>query len=72
MTSDHFYLHTDIPPGVTIDEYRRSRPREPNPFRHVTAIGTRRSSSGSKDAGRARSGGYGRAAGGSGRWGTFP
>lgn len=39
MTSDDFYLHTDIPPGVTIAEYRRSRRRRPNAFRRVITAG---------------------------------
>lgn len=48
MTSDDFYLHSDIPPGMTIDEYRQSRPRDPNAGRArlaaMPAIGSRRSS----------------------------
>lgn len=60
MTDEQFYVHTDIPPGMTIDEYRRSRPRESSFLRRVMAIRTRRSSRGRKDAGQARLGsGYG-------------
>lgn len=63
--SDDFYVHTDIPPGVTIDEYRRSRPREPKARPRLIAVGVailnRRSSSGKKGAGRAQFlAGYGR------------
>ena len=66
MTSDSFYLHSDIPPGMTLDEYRRSRPREPSALRRVMAVGNRRSGRGKSGAGRARS------AGGHGRAGTLP
>ena len=65
MSDDHFYLHTDIPAGVTIDEYRRSRPREPRIRRRVIGLGlairNRRSAGGKKGSGRAQfASGYGR------------
>jgi hypothetical protein len=64
MMNDDFYLHTDIPPGMTMEEYRRSRPRGPKAFRGVPTVGfagSRRSSSEEKDAEQAGFAGHRRA-----------
>ena len=53
MTNDEFYVHTDIPPGVTIDEYRRARPRGTKSLRRLLAVGSRRSSKRKKGLGQA-------------------
>jgi hypothetical protein len=32
------YLESDIPPGLTIDEYRRSRPRRPSRWEQLKRL----------------------------------
>jgi hypothetical protein len=39
------YLETTIPAGVTISEYRRSRPRNPRGWSRLRSVGQRRPSS---------------------------
>jgi hypothetical protein len=44
-TQSFMYLETTIPAGLTISEYRRSRPRSPRGWSRLRTIGQRRPSS---------------------------
>jgi hypothetical protein len=37
--SQVLYLESDIMPGLTIDEYRRSRPRRPSRWERLKSLG---------------------------------